>query len=82
MRIGKGYQIAVYDMATHQSQQVSKAPYDAVEPSWLADGRHLVCTERNTSESRIYILDTETGRRTPVSPPSLGSVMQASVHEP
>jgi TolB protein len=82
IRIGKGYQIAVYDLATHQSQQVSKAPFDGVEPSWLADGRHLVYTARTASDSRICILDTETGKSTTVSPPSLGLVMQASVHEP
>jgi TolB protein len=82
MRIGKGYQIAVYDLATHQSQQVSKAPYDGVEPSWLADGRHLVYTARTTSDSRICILDTETGKSTTVTPAGLGLVMQASVHDP
>ena len=82
IRIGKGYQIAVYDLATHQSQQVSKAPFDGVEPSWLADGRHLVYTARTTSDSRICILDTETGKSTTVTPGGLGLVMQASVHDP
>ena len=82
IRIGKGYQIAVYDLATHQSQQVSKAPFDGVEPSWLADGRHLVYTARTASDSRICILDTETGKSTTVTPGGLGLVMQASVHDP
>jgi TolB protein len=82
MKIGRGYQIAVYDLATHQSQQVSKAPFDGVEPSWLADGRHLVYTARTTSDSRICILDTETGKSTTVTPGGLGLAMQASVHDP
>jgi TolB protein len=82
MRIGKGYQIAVYDLATHQSQRVSHAPFDGLEPSWLADGRHLVYTARTASDSRICILDTETGKSTTVAPPSLGPTMQASVHDP
>ena len=82
IRIGKGYQIAVYDLATHQSQQVSHAPFDGLEPSWLADGRHLVYTARTTSDSRICILDTETGKSTTVTPGGLGLVMQASVHDP
>jgi len=82
IRIGKGYQIAVYDLATHQSQQVSHAPFDGLEPSWLADGRHLVYTARTASDSRICILDTETGKSTPVSPVGLGLVMQASVRDP
>ncbi len=82
MKIGRGYQIAVYDMATHQCQQVSKAPFDGVEPSWLADGRHLVYTARTASDSRICILDSETGKSTTVTPAGLGQVMQASVHDP
>jgi TolB protein len=61
---------------------VSKAPFDGVEPSWLADGRHLVYTARTTSDSRICILDTETGKSTTVTPGGLGLVMQASVHDP
>ncbi len=79
IRIGRGYQIAVYDMAKRSSSQVSRAPFDGIEPSWLADGRHLVYTARDRSTSVICILDTATGKSTRVSPLSFGSVMQASV---
>ena len=82
MRIGKGYQIAVYDMSTRQSKQVSKASFDGVEPSWLADGRHLIYTARTPRESRICILDTETGKSTALSPASWGLISQASVLDP
>ena len=77
-----GYQIAVYDMNTGKGAVASKAPYDAVEPSWLADGRHLVYTARDKSSSVICILDTETGKSTKVTPASLGQVFQASVLAP
>ncbi len=64
---GGGYQIAVYDFSKGQSEQVSKAPFDGIEPCWLADGRHLVYTARTRYDSVLCILDTETGKSTPIS---------------
>jgi TolB protein len=81
-RIGSGFQIAVHDFAKGASAQVSRAPFDGVEPAWLADGRHLVFTVRDRSSSRLHILDTETGRSVPISPANFGSVMQAAVWHP
>jgi TolB protein len=78
-KIGRGYQIAVYDFSKRASEQVSKAPFDGIEPCWLADGRHLVYTARDRSTSRVCILDTATGKSVPVSPTSFGRVMQANV---
>ena len=78
-RIGSGYQIAVYDMAKRgPAKVVSKAPVDAVEPSWLADGRHLVYTERAANSRSINILDTETGKTTRLSSSQLKQTSQAS----
>jgi len=77
-----GYQIAVLDLSTRHAEVVSKAPFDGIEPSWLADGRHLVYTARDRSTSVICILDSVTGKSVRISPTSLGSVMQASVHTP
>lgn len=59
VREGGRFQIAVVDLTTNQAKIVSKAPFDAVEPSWLADGRHVVCTLRDRSTSVLAILDTE-----------------------
>lgn len=81
-RIGGGYQIAVYDMAARSSKVVSKSPTDAVESSWLADGRHLVYTQRAANSRGIYILDTETGKSTRLSPTQLRQTSQASVFGP
>ena len=79
-RTGRGFQIAVYDLATRGAAKVvSKAPVDATEPSWLADGRHLVYTERAANTRSIWILDTETGKRTRLSPDALRQTSQASV---
>ena len=76
---GNKFQIAVYDLAERSGKQVSKASFDGVEPNWLPDGRHLVYTARDRTTSRVCILDTETGKSTPISPASFGSTLQANV---
>jgi TolB protein len=78
VRVGSRYQIAVFDMATNTGKVVSKAEFDGVEPSWLADGRHLVYTARDRSSSVIAILDTETGKSTRITPTDT-SALQAGV---
>jgi TolB protein len=78
MGVGRGYQIAVYDFSTHATKQVSNASLDAIEPCWLADGRHLIYTAREANQRRLILLDTETGRATPISRPDLGKCSQAS----
>jgi TolB protein len=79
LRVGANYQIGVLDLSKRRGEQASKAPFDGIEPSWLPDGRHLVYTARTASTSRICILDTETGKSTPISPSSFGPTLQASV---
>lgn len=78
-RVGSGFQVAVYDLGTRSAAVVSKTPTDAVEPAWLSDGRHLVYTQRSANKRALYILDTETGRATLISPSQLGQCSQASV---
>jgi TolB protein len=83
MRIGKGYQIGVHDLSGRTpTKQVSKAPGDAIEGSWLADGRHLVYTQRSPGTRALYLLDTESGRATRISPAGAGNCSQASVWGP
>jgi TolB protein len=78
MKVGRNYQIGVIDLSKRTGDQVSKAVFDGIEPSWLPDGRHLVYTARNSITSRVSILDTETGKSTAVSPSSFGPALQAS----
>jgi TolB protein len=75
---GRGFQVAVYDMATGKGAVVSKAPSDAIEPVWMADGRHVVCTFRGANTRALYLLDTESGRATRISPTSLGNASGAA----
>lgn len=81
VRVGGRFQIAVFDMAAGTGKVVSKASFDAVEPSWLADGRHLVYTARDKTTSVLGILDTETGKSTPLGQTS-SAALQASVWTP
>ncbi len=82
VRTGGGqYQIAVVDPAVGKASVVSKASFDGIEPSWLGDGRHVVYTARDRSTSVVCILDTETGRSTPITS-TFGPAMQASVWTP
>ena len=76
--VGKGYQVAVFDMGTNASKIVSNAPTDAIEPVWMADGRHVICTFRGANTRSLYLLDTETGKATRLSPSSLGNASGAS----
>ena len=78
---GGKFQVATCDPAG-TATQVSKARFDGIEPSWLADGRHVIFTARDKTTSALCILDTETGKITPISPASFGPAMQASVWTP
>jgi TolB protein len=78
LRVGRQYQIGVFDFATGKGEVVSKASFDGVEPAWLADGRHLVYSARDRTTSVLCILDTETGKSTPISGGFGGPALQAS----
>jgi TolB protein len=80
--VGKGFQIAVFDLAFKAGRIVSKAPTDAIEPVWLADGRHVVCTFRAANTRSLYVLDTESGKATRLSPSALGNASGASYLAP
>ena len=68
VRVGGGrYQVAVVDIATSKARVASKAPFDALEPVWLADGRHIIFTARDRTSSQLCILDSETGKVSPIT---------------
>lgn len=80
--VNKGYQTAVFDFATNSAKIVSKAPMDAIEPVWLADGRHVVVTFRAANTRSLWILDTESGKATRLSPTSFGHASNATYLAP
>lgn len=80
--VGRGYQTAVHDLAAGTSKIVTKAPTDAIEPVWLADGRHVICTYRGANTRTLYVVDTETGKATRLSPAAMGNAGNASYLAP
>jgi TolB protein len=79
---GRGFQVAVYDMGTGKGKVVTNAPTDAVEPVWTADGRHVICTYRAANTRSLWLVDTETGKATRLSPTSLGNASGAAYLAP
>jgi TolB protein len=80
--VGRGYQSAVFDTKTGTSKIVTKAPTDAIEPVWLADGRHFICTYRAANTKTLYIVDSESGKATRLSPAAMGNAGNASYLAP
>lgn len=81
-KMGRGYQIGVFDLAGRDSKIVTKAPTDAIEAVWLADGRHIVCTFRAANTRSLYLVDTESGKATRLSPTSFGNALGAAYLAP
>lgn len=81
-RVGGGFQVAVYDLSTREGKIVTRGPGDVIEASWLADGRHVICTVRSAGVRRLAILDTEwagpSPKLTTLNAPRLGNIQQAN----
>ncbi len=66
--VGKGFQIGVYDLNGNNTKPIkTNSGGDAIEPSWLPDGRHLVFTRRSANKRTLCILDTVNGKTTVLS---------------
>jgi TolB protein len=81
-KMGSGYQVGVFDMAARASKIATKAPTDAIEPVWMADGRHIMCTFRAANTRSLWLVDTESGKATRLSPSSLGNASGAAYLAP
>lgn len=76
--VNKSFQIALYDEAKNESRFLTKLDGDAIEPYWTDDGRHLIFTHRRKGDTRICVLDTETGKISPLHSSNFGKASQAS----
>jgi TolB protein len=54
-RVGKRFQISVYDFNTHQSQVVTEGPESCEQPSWSPDGRFLVYRKKDNGLYNLFI---------------------------
>ena len=75
--IGGGFQIAVYDFKSRSSKKITTGD-SSVEPVWLRDGRHLVFTKREGGRTRLMLVDSETGKVSPLHQPGFGDASSAS----
>ena len=75
--VDRRFAVAVYDFSKRESRFLTQGSADAVEPRWTNDGRHLIYTARTSSSSTLMILDTQTGRSSPLSQRNLGKTAQA-----
>ena len=78
--MGREFEIALYDAQTGRSTVLTQGPGDAVEPNWTQDGRHLIYTARRGASRRLHLLDTITGKTTPLPHDNLGSAWQADYY--
>jgi len=74
---GGRFVVAVYDFNTRQSKVVTQGTGDAIEPVWTVDGRHLVYTARTATSSNLMLLDTHTGKTTPLGNRNMGRASHA-----
>lgn len=75
---GKQFQVATYSFSKRSSTVLTQGAADAIEPCWTKDGRHLVYTRRTAGSQQVWLLDTETGKTTRLSPGNLGATFQAN----
>ena len=54
-RVGKKFQISVYDLNTHKSQVVTTNAGSAEQPTWSPDGRFVVYRKRVNGSFNIFI---------------------------
>ncbi len=58
--VGGRFQIGEYDFARRKTRQLTTSSYDALQPVWTNDGRHLIFTRRDRVSDTLMILDAGT----------------------
>lgn len=79
--VAKSFQIALYE-GQKGSRFITQGPEDYIEPFWLADGRHILCTQRKKKLRRLCIVDTVTGKISLISPGDFGNASMACFRPP
>ena len=54
-RVGKKFQIRVYDLNTHKSRVITTGPGSCEQPSWSPDGRFLIYRKRENDRYDLFI---------------------------
>lgn len=72
------FQIALFDFDIQHSRFITQGNEDHLEPCWLNDGRHLIATHRNKAVHQLYIIDSKTGKKSPLHSKDFGNSSMAS----
>jgi TolB protein len=54
-RVGKKFQISIYDLKTRKSQVMSKGSGSCEQPSWSPDGRFIIYRKRDNNRHNLFI---------------------------
>jgi TolB protein len=54
-RVGKKFQISIYDLKTHKSQIITKGSGSCEQPSWSPDGRFIIYRKRENNSHNLFI---------------------------
>lgn len=73
----EGFQIVLWDYKTNKSEILTRGARDSIEPSWLADGRHIVFTRRVGPSKQLYVIDSVTRQERAISNKRFGNTSQA-----
>ena len=65
-QIAGNYEICLYDIKSRQIYQLTSDPSNDEAPSWARDSRHIAFARTHGSSSRIMLLDSETGKTSPL----------------
>ncbi len=79
--VAKSFQIALYE-GQKGSRFITQGPEDYIEPFWLPDGRHILCTQRKKKLRKLCIVDTLTGKISLITPGDFGKASMACFRLP
>ena len=72
------FQIAIHNLKTGTTRVLTDHQGDGVEPTWAADGRHIIYTVREHGTKRLQLIDTVTGHTAPLHTARFGEASEAS----
>ncbi len=72
------FQIAIHNLKTGTTRVLTDHTGDGVEPTWAADGRHIIYTVREHGTKRLQLIDTVTGHTAPLHTARFGEASEAS----
>ncbi len=61
-KVGKRFQIRIYDLDTRQSQVVTKGSGSCEQPSWSPDGRFIIYRKRENDRYDLFIQNVGNGK--------------------